>query len=61
VINLHHNKTEFKHKEKRHRTFNAEIKKDSNAFLLESDENEKVSKKIVTLFKKAVNKMIKSK
>jgi len=54
-------KSVYKDKSKRHRTFNAEINdSDDDDFSSEFEKKEKISDKIVVLFKKTVNKMFKS-
>ena len=61
AVNLHYDKSEFKfkHKKKKHKVFNAEIKENSDSFSLKS--NAEKDNKIIILFKKAVNKIFSSK
>lgn len=63
AVNSHHNKSRPKSKRKksRHKTFNAEIKEDSDSSSLESDTEKKINEEIVILFKEAVRKMPSSK
>ena len=57
-----HQKSVYKDKNKKHKTFNAKVN-DSNDddFFFKFEEEKKVNNKITVLFKKIVNKMFKSK
>jgi len=60
IIKLHQ-KSVYKDKSKKYRTFDAEINdNDDDDFFSEFKEKEKISNEIVVLFKKTINKMFKS-
>jgi len=56
-----HCKLKFKYKKKRYKTFNIKINNKTFFFFLDLKDKEKVNNEIVTLFKKTVSKMLKSK
>ena len=60
AVNLHCDKSgfKFKHKKRKQKVFNAEIKKNSSSFSSEFDTEEDTYDKIATLFKKTANKML---
>jgi len=55
-------KSVYKEKEKRHRIFNTEVSDNNDDdFFFKFKEKEKVNNEITALFKKTINKMLKSK
>jgi len=59
VVKLHY-KLKFKYKKKRHKVFNIKISNDTVFFFLNLKNEEKINKKIATLFKKIISKIFKS-